>query len=173
MTYNTITVYAFLKTLINDHIKTRYPFLKSISYFSDGSPPQYENYKNFANLLMHKKDSGMNAEWHFFASSHGKNVCDLVGGTIKRLVARASLMRAIHNQILNSHQLYDFAKSEIPGITCFVVDKQQVDVVSKFLTSRYQNARQFRGSRKKHQFIPNDDNILMSRLSGVVFQYQI
>ena len=54
------------------------------------------------------------------------------------------------------------AKSEIPGITCFFVDKRQVDVVSKFLTSRYENARQFRGSRKNHQFIPSGDNILMS-----------
>ena len=39
-------------------------------------------------------------------------------GTIKRLAARASLQRAIHNQILNPHQLYGFAKSEIPSITC-------------------------------------------------------
>ena len=52
MTHNTITVYAFLKNLINNHIKTRYPFLKSISYFSDGSPAQYKNYNNFTNLLM-------------------------------------------------------------------------------------------------------------------------
>ena len=49
------------------------------------------------------------------------------------------------------------------------VDMQQVDVASKFLTSRYENARQFRGSRKNHQFIPNGDNILMSRISGVDF----
>ena len=77
--------------------------------------------------------------------------------------------RAIHNQILNPHQLYDFAKREIPHITCFFVDKQQVNVVSKFLTSRYENARQFRGSRKIHQFIPNGDNILMSRISGEYF----
>ena len=47
MTHNIITVYAFPKTLINDHIKTRYPFLKSISHFSDGSPAQYKSYKNF------------------------------------------------------------------------------------------------------------------------------
>ena len=60
MTHNTITVYALLKTLVNDLIKTRYPFLKSISYFSDGSPAQYKNYKNFPNLI-HKKDFGMNA----------------------------------------------------------------------------------------------------------------
>ena len=150
MTHNTITVYAFLKTLINDHIKTRYPFLKSISYFSDGSPAQYKTIKTlFTNLLMRKKDFRMKAEWHFFATSQGKNACDGVGGSIKRLAARASLHRAIHNQILNLHQLYDFAKCEIPGMTSFYVDKQQVDVLSKFLTSTYENARQFRGSRKK------------------------
>ena len=62
MTQNTITVYAFLKTLINDHIKTRYPFFKRVSYFSDGSPAQYKNYKNFTNLLIHKKHFGIKAE---------------------------------------------------------------------------------------------------------------
>ena len=72
MTHNTINVYAFLKTLINNHIKTRYPFLKSISCFIDGSPAQYKNYKNFRNLLMHKKDFGMKAECHFL----GNNACD-------------------------------------------------------------------------------------------------
>ena len=61
MTRNTITVHAFLKTLINDHIKTRYPFLKSKSYFSDCYPAQYKKYKNFTNLLMRKKYFGMKA----------------------------------------------------------------------------------------------------------------
>ena len=50
-----------------------------------------------------------------------------------------------------------------------LVDKQQVDVVSKFLAARYENARQFSGSRTNYQFIPNGDNILMSRISGVDF----
>ena len=103
---------------------------------------------------MHKKYFGMKTECHFFATSHGKNAYDGVEGTIKRLAACASLQWAIHNQILNPHQLYDFAKSKISGITCFFVGNQQVDVVSKFLTSRYENPIQFRGSRKNHQFIP-------------------
>ena len=168
MTHNTITVYAFLKTLINDHIKTRYPFLKSISYFSDGSPAQYKTIKTlFTILLMRKKDFRMKAEWHFFATSQGKNACDGVGGSIKRLAARASLQRAIHNQILNLHQLYDFAKIEIPGMTSFYVDKQQVDVVSKFLTSIYENTRHFRGSRKNHQFIPNGRGLFKNYLISV------
>ena len=81
-------------------------------------------------------------------------MCVMELGTIKRLAARASLQRAIHNQILNPHQLYDFAKSEIPSITCLFVDKQQVDVVSKFLTPRYENAIQFRGSRKTISLFP-------------------
>ena len=39
VTHNTLTVYAFLKIVINDHIKTRYPFHKSISYFSGSTAP--------------------------------------------------------------------------------------------------------------------------------------
>ena len=51
---------------------------------------------------MHKIDFGMKAEWHFFATSHRKNVCDGVGrggGAIKRLAACAGRQRAICNQI--------------------------------------------------------------------------
>ena len=66
--------------------------------------------KNFTNLLMYKKEFRIKTEWHFFATSHGKNACNGVEGTKKRLAAAASLQRAIHNQILNPHQLYDFAK---------------------------------------------------------------
>ena len=70
---------------------------------------------------------------------------------------------------MNQHQLHDFTKREILGITYFFVDKQQIEVVSKFLTSRYENARQFRGSGKNYQFIPIGNNILMSWISGVDF----
>ena len=43
------------------------------------------------NLLNHKKDFGIEAEWHFFAISHGKGACDGIGGCIKRNAYRASL----------------------------------------------------------------------------------
>ena len=84
MTYDTIIVYynykyytiiiittnALLKILINDHPKTRNSFNKSIIYFGDGSSIQYKNYENFPNLLMHRKDFGMEAKYHFFATCH-------------------------------------------------------------------------------------------------------
>ena len=65
--------------------------MKQIYYFSDGAASQYKNRKNFLNLCYHHTDFGIAAEWHFSATSHGKGACDGVGGTVKRLAARASL----------------------------------------------------------------------------------
>ena len=60
--------------------------ISKIYYFTDGTASQYNytNYKNICNLLYHRDDFGLDAEWHFFATSHGKNACDGIGGTVKR-----------------------------------------------------------------------------------------
>ena len=99
---------------------------------------------------MHEQYFGIKAEWHFFAISHGKNnACDGVGGTLKKLAARASLQRAIDNQTLNPHHLYDYAKKEITGMTCFFVDKKQVEVVSNFLSKKNGKCRRIQKIKKK------------------------
>ena len=75
-------------------MKTKIPGeINKLIYFSDGAASQYKNFKNFINLCHHEKDFDMKAEWHFFATSHGKVPCDGLGGTIKRLAAKASLQR--------------------------------------------------------------------------------
>ena len=58
----------------------------------------------------------MPAEWHFTATAHGKGACDGVGGTVKRLAARASLQRPYDQQIMTPRQLFDWASSNIPSI---------------------------------------------------------
>jgi hypothetical protein len=63
----------------------------------------------------------MQAEWHFFATSHGKGPCDGVGGTVKRLAVRASLQRPYNKQIMTPHQLFEFAVSEIPTVKFYYV----------------------------------------------------
>jgi len=50
----------------------------------------------------------------FFATSHGKGPCDGVGGTIKRLAARAS---PYDNRIMTPRQLYEWASENISAIT--------------------------------------------------------
>ena len=49
-----------------------------------------------------------------------------VGGTVKRLVARASLQATVNNQILTPHDMYSWAKNNIHGIEFFFVTQNQV-----------------------------------------------
>lgn len=79
---------------------------KKIVYFSDGAASQYKNRKNLCN---HEADFGIQAEWHFSATSHGKGASDGVGGTVKRLAARASLQRPYEQQIMTPLQLFEWA----------------------------------------------------------------
>lgn len=60
-------------------------------YFTDGYTGQYKSYKAFANLVEHKNDFGLEATWHFFATSHRKSVCDGIMAVIKFQARRASL----------------------------------------------------------------------------------
>jgi len=87
--------------------------LKKMYYFSDGVAAQYKNHKNFINLCHHAQDFGIPAEWHFFATSHGKGACNGVGGTVKRLTVKASLQRPYDQQIMTPRQLYDWASENI------------------------------------------------------------
>jgi len=60
----------------------------------------------------------MQVEWHFFATSHGKGLCDEVGGTVKRLATKASLQKAHFDQIQTPLQLYEWATTNITAIKC-------------------------------------------------------
>ena len=51
------------------------PIVDKVFYFSDGCAEQYENHKNFINLCHHQQDFNMDAEWIFFATTHGKPSC--------------------------------------------------------------------------------------------------
>ena len=71
-----------------------FPNVKKLEYFSDGSAGLNKNFKNLINLTLHHQDFSLDASWTFFATSHGKSPCDGIGGTVKRLTARASLQRS-------------------------------------------------------------------------------
>lgn len=88
--HTTAAVATFQQLLLNE-LKSELPLLKRVHYFSDGAASQYKNRKNFASLCHHKEDFNLDATWHFFATSHGKSACDGIGGTLKRLAAKASL----------------------------------------------------------------------------------
>ena len=76
-------VHAFLQKVLNV-LKIKCPVLQKCVYFREGAGSQYKNYKALSNLCHHESDSGLKAEWNFFATYHGKNLYDGIGVTIKR-----------------------------------------------------------------------------------------
>lgn len=152
--HNTVAVYTFQKKLI-EFLTTKFETVpKKLYYFSDGCAAQYKNKKNFSNLCHHLEDFNIEAEWHFFATAHGKGPCDGLGGTVKRLAAKASLQRPYEAQILSAVQLYEWAQKNISGIH-FTYTTQEDHIESEiFLTERFKQSVTMKGTQKCHTFIP-------------------
>lgn len=151
--HDTVAVHKFQECMIK-FVKEIYPRTTKIHYFSDGAAAQYKNYKNFANLIQHKEDFGIAAEWHFFATSHGKSPCDGVGGTVKRTAARASLQATTGGFLLTPEDLYKWCKEHISGIKFIWVEKDEIEEHGKELENRFLNARKIPATRDNHCFIP-------------------
>ena len=120
-----------VQSLLMKHIRKKYSHIENIEYFSDGCAGQYKNFENFLNLCYHKNDFALNAEWIFFATSHGKYPCDGIGGSVKRHVAKRSLQRPLNNQILTYKQMLDVCNLKIKNITFIGIDKEQMIDVRK------------------------------------------
>lgn len=167
LTHDTLSVHSFLRPVLQ-FLKTLNPSLKKIKYFTDGSGAQYKNKKNFANLCAHNLDfDGLDAEWHFFASCHGKSACDGIGGTLKRLARLASLQRNVNSQITTPQDLFEWATENVSGIKCFYVNSQSVISNEKSIEKRMNEAMAIKGTRSFHCYVPiNSFQIKASSLSG-------
>ncbi|KAK2705976.1 hypothetical protein QYM36_016109 [Artemia franciscana] len=106
-------------------LKENHPEINQVHYFTDGCAGQYKNRNSFKNLTNHHKDFGMKAEHSFFATSHGKSICDGLGGTVKRIFRKGSLQLSDENQIKTATQVYDFCKVNIEKINFHFIDKKK------------------------------------------------
>ena len=148
-------VHAFLTCLLKE-IKNQLPNVSKCLYFSDGAVAQYKNYKNLSNLCHHMSDHGLEAEWHFFATSHGKSPCDGIGGTVKRLASRASLQMVSGKCISISLQMFNWCCENVSGIKFFHITTTEVQAHTKLfkLEERYKLSQLIPGTRSFHSFIP-------------------
>jgi hypothetical protein len=153
--HNTITVYSFQTKLI-PMIHSKHPNLTKIHYFTDGCGGQYKNKSNFLNLCYHQEDFGIKAEWNFFATSHGKNACDGIGGVVKRSTAKASLQRHITNQILTPKDMYNYCKNDLKSKIEFIyIEQKYVEEIEARLFCRFNlPIKPITGTLKLHRFVP-------------------
>ena len=150
--HDTIAVYVFQEHLVH-FIKKNFRKISKILYFSDGVSGQYKNRKNFINLTHHQDDFGFAAEWHFFPASHGKGACDGLGGTLKRLVARASLQR-VKNPIQTPKELFEWATESLPNVSLKFVKNYEYNEAEKKLEVRFQITVTVKGTLGYHCILP-------------------
>ena len=148
--HDATAVHSFLEIIIAK-TKVIIPGLLKVFFFSDGGPGHYKNRFNFANLSFFETDYSISAVWHFWATCHGKNACDGVGGTVKRLARRASRQLSF---IMTPLDLYNWAVENIPGIDFAFVTKEDISVDSDFLLNRMNSALTIPGTQKFHCFEP-------------------
>lgn len=164
--HNSTTVHAFQFQLTN-YIKEHHPSINKLIYFSDGAASQYKNKIFFINISFHKEDFGLDVEWHFFASCHGKNACDGVGGTTKRAVTKASLQRTYENQILTPQEMFKFCNEQLKGITYVFVKSEDIqELYANVLEERFNTCKKIKGTRSFHCFIPQSDNLLKCQFTS-------
>ena len=127
-----------IQQLFTKYLKVEFSHIKKLVYFSDGYAGQYKNKKNLYNLCQHQKEFGLQAEWNFFATSHGKSPCDGLGGTIKRITARTNLQRPKEHHILTPSDMFNFCNTtpSLSSIKFFYISKYQLAELSTVFAIR-------------------------------------
>ena len=82
------------------------------------------------------------------------------------MAARASLQRAVSDQILTPKQLFEFTAKEIEGVSAFYIDTNSVNTIARSLDSRFSKTVTFKGTHRNHEFNPCSGNITISFVSG-------
>ncbi|KAK3918907.1 ARL14 effector protein [Frankliniella fusca] len=178
--HNTGAVFAFQKELLRFLQNDLKINVTRVIYFSDGCAGQYKNKFNVANLLRHKDDFGMDAEWHFFATSHGKGPSDGVGGAFKRQAANASLrvvntgaQAVMHIDINTPEQLYEWGKKTMKESAVLFVNKDSVEETRQSLADRFSKAAALPNIRKQHCLVPMGEHILSIARTSYGSDYDI
>ncbi|KAL5509316.1 hypothetical protein EMCRGX_G004658 [Ephydatia muelleri] len=165
LVHDAVSVHLFVKNFL-DFLALNIKGLKKVYYFTDGASSQYKNRKNFINLAFHMEDFNVEAEWHFFATAHGKGPCDGIGGTVKRLATKGSLQRPFTDQIQTPIQLYEWAKGAIKSVHFQFISTTKYEAEDLLLRKRLDSALTIVGTHSFHAYypIPNETNKLMVKV---------
>ena len=88
------SVAVFMCKVVNDLVKGRHPNITRVWIFSDGPSSQFKN-RYIAHFLHLLQGQGLNIQWNYFATSHGKGAVYGIGGTVKRMVWNAVSTRKV------------------------------------------------------------------------------
>lgn len=107
--HDTVSFYCF-QQILHTHLKDKGFQITKIIYVTNGATQHFKNKFNFVNLYNYKQVLGVDAEFHFHCTAHGKGPCDGLGGKLKSLATRASLQMPSEQAITTPRSLYDWEK---------------------------------------------------------------
>jgi len=93
--------------------------VKTLIYITNGAKQHFKNRFQIANLINHKEDFGIEAEWHYCATAHGKSEYDDLRTIFKREAYRASLLAKPSETILTPKALFIWASNNFKNIQIF------------------------------------------------------
>ena len=105
-------------------------------------------------------DFNLTAKCSFCATRHGKQPCDGIGGTMKRLEAKDSLQKTI--KILTTTDLLEFCRGNIMTVSFLYAEKKAINQKRGFLP-RIQGTCAVPGTSSFHQFVPVGEHTIATK----------
>ena len=154
------TVVAAFTSQIMDVIKSEMSTVEVVDVWTDGPSSQYKNKYIFALLFRLQEHHGMQIQWNYFATSHGKGPNDALGGNVKRMAHRLTMTRtAIVN---NAETLASAVRSCDTNIRVHVMNEETIQQKSKDVGAEdlWNGLQTFPGTITTHFLKPlNKDSI--------------
>jgi len=164
-THDTAAVYVMQEILILE-IKKIVPKVKKIIYVSDGAKQHYKNKYQMCNLVNHKNDFGIEAEWHCYGTAHSKGAPHGIGATVKREATRASLQAKPNEAMLDSTALFNWAKKKFQNLKIHYYSEKDHNKTQRHLNKRYAKAPQVPTIQSAHAFLVTGKKLNIFRCSG-------
>ena len=126
LTHNSSAVKAILrKFLLKELDLPGCDEVQYVHYWTDSPTSQYRNRFIFHAVANHENLYGCPATWNYYEAGHGKNVCDGLGGTVKRLADEA--VRAGKAVIQDAEEFMNWAvQSNMKEVKFFCVEKDEI-----------------------------------------------
>lgn len=106
--------------------------IKYVHYWTDSPTSQYRNRFIFDAINNHESKYGCPATWNYYESGHGKNACDGLGGTVKRLADQ--YVRSGKSVIQDADDFFNWAtSSSMKEVKFFFVSKDECESTNEFM----------------------------------------
>lgn len=152
-------IWTHMDPVLRD-IRTKYPSVTTVHFWSDGPSKQYKNKKNFYLISEVPPTLGFSrTTWNYFPTSHGKGAPDGIGGTVKR-TADSLLLRG--NDVVDGKDLFEKISNSLNGVQLYHILEENLETYDTLVT---QHLKQVPSTRQIHQVIPHQNCICHRQLS--------